>query len=865
MARELRQDFFEYGEVSKSLQAAATSETYRRALARLYNAIVRPEGGITNRAGTYFAYDITADIANDPGKAKLFPMVHEGGGIVCFMHPGYTDGAGSAEFYAYIGSSGLGSHSRVAADFKTQLLALANAFHIDGTALYESWENPRAFKLGKSLHLCPQHNFVIKITPNVSSSTLAMSGFTFGYEWLYSFDKDHVFTLTPGITQSSTIATGNGTPITWGFTIFNTATGYEYPLSAGTTIVGTNSPLAFDVSNYVKFAASNLNANEIIKIYVTRGNDLRDAKLLGTVNGTNSTDALVYLGQPTDDSESFPFGYYTVNNEPQVTAVRFGNWARAAASFQQRLILGGFNGLIKNYVGSEPRLPNRIGFSELGNAYNFQKYSRITKDSYPFSLDLVESGRVNHIIPHKRLLIFSDGGVYNVYGTDDGSITPSSISPGTPNSYVADAEVLPVVVGNQVYFVTKSPGKLMRAQFVREINGYEFLDASETSLDLVRRGYKVKSLTYNDSIYSTVWMSHQDSDVTRMSRYVTGVTVSSKSQIQGFHQHDFGGEVLDMASVKTADGPTVTYMIVKRTKVDGTVKYYLEFMLNREVVEANADVNPSDIAYQSFLDSSNISIGTRFTDVSSIGDTAKADVDDDWEAGTLIEFEAADTVFGSSSEGDKVRFVYGDTTWDATLQTITDSDSVVLVSDEDCPSYFQGTLASSVYMIFLRNTVSCPAHLQGFSVGVMGDGRTIYNPNSPEYDSLLAGSLISLGDWYDYVYIGIPFISEVQLNRYVPIDNSEDHVDKFKNVISVDVDLQNTRGLYVSCKQPSDQVGVEGMDKVAELNEALERDLLNGVHNIPVNGDGDRNGQVLFKQVEFEPFTILSVSPQIDE
>jgi hypothetical protein len=118
------------------------------------------------------------------------------------------------------------------------------------------------------------------------------------------------------------------------------------------------------------------------------------------------------------------------------------------------------------------------------------------------------------------------------------------------------------------------------------------------------------------------------------------------------------------------------------------------------------------------------------------------------------------------------------------------------------------------------------------------------------------------------IHVGLPYISDVE-SLNIDTANAETMSDKHMIVRSVHGQIEETRGLFVGPKPPSD----DDVDPLEGLRPAISRssegydepiNLTNESFEVTIPGEWNSNGRVFIRQVDPLPFTILSIKPQGD-
>lgn len=154
------------------------------------------------------------------------------------------------------------------------------------------------------------------------------------------------------------------------------------------------------------------------------------------------------------------------------------------------------------------------------------------------------------------------------------------------------------------------------------------------------------------------------------------------------------------------------------------------------------------------------------------------------------------------------------------------------------------------------STVSGLGHLEGKTVGVLGDGNVFPSV-------VVSGGVISLDTPASAIIIGLPFTAELET---LDLDLGDPTVQgKRKKVSAVALKLEDSRGLKIG--------GVYENGEYSRLTEVKERstqmygtpiELLTGQERVILDPAWNSNGRILIRQDNPLPCTILAAIPEVD-
>jgi hypothetical protein len=483
--------------------------------------------------------------------------------------------------------------------------------------------------------------------------------------------------------------------------------------------------------------------------------------------------------------------------------------------------------------------------SKTGAFKNFSRSSPLRDDD---SLRFLVPGRheIRHLLDLKRLVILTSTGEFVADGNADGILLPGAINLKQESSNGAST-LAPLVINSTALYV-QARGSVVRS-FGRQVEfqGYNGDELSIFSAHLVK-AHTIVDWCYQQTPHSTVWVVRDDGVLLSM-------TYVPEQQIVGWARHDTDGIVENVACVPEGT-EDVVYLVVKRT-IGGVTKRYIERMANRDVTDATIkDFVGMDSAFT--YDGRNTD--DDFTMTVSDGE--------DWDDSETFSILASQSYFTLTDIGKAIHFEDADGV--PLRLTITDyaSDDVVYArAHRDVPVELQD-VATSIWSMAIK-TVTGLSHLEGKEVTVFADGYVVANPLRSTYGTpkTVTSGAITLDGTFAVIHIGLPFIIDLEtLNIDTP--QGESLVTRKKNVASVVLHLDDTRGIWVGAKPPTDD-DEDPLENLVELklreNETMEQaiSLFSGEQELQINSEWNSNGRIFMRQVDPVPVTILAVVPDV--
>lgn len=188
------------------------------------------------------------------------------------------------------------------------------------------------------------------------------------------------------------------------------------------------------------------------------------------------------------------------------------------------------------------------------------------EDAITLSLASLQVNAVQSMAPLKSLLIFTTGTEWSVSsGTGDKPITPTASFPDAESNNGAN-DLQPLLVGKQALYLDYYGNVVRDIGYKLESDGQDGVNRSLLASHLLD-GYTVYDWAFQQSPWSVAWCARNDGKL-------LGLTFMLEHDVWAWHQHDLGGDVESVATIKGTLGNEL-WMIVKRT-VNGATKRYVE-------------------------------------------------------------------------------------------------------------------------------------------------------------------------------------------------------------------------------------------------------------------------------------------------
>ena len=569
----------------------------------------------------------------------------------------------------------------------------------------------------------------------------------------------------------------------------------------------------------------------------------------GTVGGstkltTPSESFFGFIGEVVDgtspsliDEGEIPDETDSIKDNTNFTEV-LNTASNAVTYFQQRFIYGGMS----KTTGAG--LQETVAASSIGNFTDFYRFYDPQTASNPVVFRI--SGRqvttVRHLLDLNGLVIFTESSEIIAAGDPAGILTPTDINLKT-QSYHGSGKLAPIVIDNTALFV-QARGSIVRDFVYTEgSGGYQGTDLSIFSTHLFEN-YSLVDWTYDKIPNSTVWAARSDGTL-------LGLTYLREHQVLAWHRHDFeGGQVESVCAIPDGSEDSL-YVVINRT-INGATRRYVEKM-SSPIIDDIVDVARMD----SFLsyDGRNV---TATTITISGGVT--------WSYDETLTLTSSASYFTSDDVGKQIHLTGSDgTIIRFTIEGYTSGTVVTGKPNKTVPTGMR-SVAISDWSKAIKE-VGGLWHLEGKNLSVFADGFVVASPNNDSYDLLtVSNGSVTLPEHYAVIHAGLPFTCDIETLN-VDSAQGETGMDKKHIVNNVNVFVEDTRGLWVGAKPPSDDT----VDPLEGLYEIKVRDsethdqpveLKTEVLDIQIKSEWNSNGRVFMRQVDPVPATILSIMPE---
>ena len=742
--------------ISPRMQGMVELESYRSSLALLENMVVLPQGSVTRRPGTFYAYGTPSN-----AEVRLIPF-NRGQGTSVILE--FSNN--KIRFYANDGIiESSGSPYEVTTTYTTaQLADISFTQSADVLFLVHPTHPPRELKR-LDVTSWTLTDLPLKDGPylpvNVEDTTMTVS-LADTANWTASFTNS-----TLEAEQVITVTASNVDDATDSFTSSNHpfVNGQKVRFTGGTSIVGVTAGTDYYIvqatQNTFKLATSSGGTPADITTVPTTdltffqdivGKDAYIKIVASDTTGINldlgfqSTDVGRVIRLNTQVAPQIKWGYAEIleldSTNPTTTILaktkaalstpgsttewQLGSFSsttgypRTVQIFQQRLVFGGTStepqtlyfsqtADFNNFASSEPLGQSTGRTDSSGKTIIGEQIFENNAISLTISSDTVDL--IEWLNEDRRLSVGTSGGIFQVYGADDDlTLTPFNFTITKVSAWATDGTALPSKVGNNLLYVQQNGRKVRELAFDKLQDQYAAADLSLRSENITESG--IVGTAYQDQPYSVLWCRRADGKL-------AAITYVDLLQMRAWHLHTIAGTHYDSTYGNHAKVESIAviprsthdqlWMVVKRHRRDAAL--------------ASCTFNQSTDTF------------TKTSHGLSNGDTVAFDSSaiTGFTADTLyyVVSSTTDTFQLSESSGGSAVTVSGSTT-DVSVTTLRKCNEVRYV--EFLERYFVGSEINPTDAHFVDSGLEEPtnqtsattavtglSHLSGETVSILGD------------------------------------------------------------------------------------------------------------------------------------------------
>lgn len=539
--------------------------------------------------------------------------------------------------------------------------------------------------------------------------------------------------------------------------------------------------------------------------------------------GVAGSTTFVDDGIPADATDTPPQArnpFDSVNNFPATVGY-----------YQQRL---GFARTINE--------PEKVFFSKSGQFKNFTTSAPLQDDdAVTFNIAGRRVNAVHHLLDLGNLILLAQDAEWLIQGDTAGILSPGQVNP-KQQSYNGSSTIKPVLINDNALYI-QNRGTIVRDLFTSidasGNTGYKGTDLTVFAGHLFE-GFSILDWDYAQVPDSIVWAVRSDGKV-------LGLTYLREHQIWAWHRHDTDGEFENVCVVPEGS-EDVPYFVVNRT-INSVAKRYIERMDTRII---------DDIQEFIGMDSSLLFDGRNTTAVTmtltGVGFTYQDTLTLTASASFFLVGDIGNQIWMKTAGGDVTR---------CTITAFTSATVVSVQPHKTVPVSLQA-VATTLWEEAV-DTVSGLGHLEDKDVSVLANGYVVSNPNNDSYATLTVTSgEITLDKPYSVIRVGLPFLSDLE-TLDIDTGNTETMADKKKLVQHVTVFVEDSRGIWIGARTPSEDDPKEGLREYKPRSNEPYNDpasiIASDQIDVNIRPEWNSNGRVFIRQLDPLPLSVLAVMP----
>lgn len=805
---------FAAGELSPSLYSRADQIKYQSGLRRCRNFIVRKSGGISNRPGLRFLYEVPDalrlvrfEFSDDQTYvlvfyAGYFRILKAGAWVRLSATPSAWSNATlytrATSRVTHAGSNWISTQTGTNKEPGVELAY----WHELTDDIYE-FPTPYDATQTQEFNYQQMGDLIVMVHNGVAPQKLAR----------YAEDNWNIFPFTTG-PQVEAPAVVSCTPgaagsIAYDYTVTSVGVTYEESLASAVPATGTSAEPTPDVPNAVSWTTDPYAIE--YNIYKKVNGVYR---YLGTAQGNTYSDTGV---KPSSiDGPPVEFTMFSTS----------GDYPAVVAFIQQRLAFA-----------STINEPEKVWLSRIGAFNNFTFSTPLQDDdSISFTLAGRKVSRVRAFIEVGEPIVFTQNGEWLLMGDQNGVLTPTSIN-AKQMAYNGSSIVDPVVVDNTAIYAQARGSIIRDLRYVAESEGYSGKDLTVYSDHFFRRRV-ITHISYQQNPYSVVWAVTDDGQL-------FGLSYLREHEIWGWHAHPTDGEFIDVVSIPEGNDDAV-YVLVNRT-IEGVERTYVERMEPRE---------EEDLQECFYVDS-----GLSY-DGRNAEPTEYMRIDGGpYTPNTVVPLECYDNLFAAGDVGNAVvLYQYGDDgeVLDSVVLNIlefVDDNNVNCLPNKDVPDWAIG--ADTADWAWAVDEFAGLGHLEGKSVSILADGTVVSNGvDLPLY--VVDNGTVTIPRPATRVHIGLPYESIAE-SLDIEAFQGESIRSKPKLVTHVSVLVEKANGIRAGVKE--DKLREYKIREMEPMGTPTS--LKTGHIDVAVPSRWDEETRVIIKQMEPLPVSINAIIPLV--
>lgn len=392
--------------------------------------------------------------------------------------------------------------------------------------------------------------------------------------------------------------------------------------------------------------------------------------------------------------------------------------------------------------------------------------------------------------------------------------------------------IRPLKIGSKVIFV-ESKGNVARSLgYSYASDAYEGQDLTVTASHLFK-GRTVVDWTFQRVPFRCVWVVMSDGTL-------LGLTYMPDQEIIGWHRHDTDG-IYESVTCVSEELEDAVYAIVKR-KVGGVWKRYIERFESRDFTDiADAFFVDSGLTY----DGREAGAGISFTLSGGVS----------WSHEETLTFTTTTPFFSGASDAGDAIVLHEAESGEALRLTIINyvsATAVTVLANREVPAEFRGVLSTGFQVA--RNTFTGLDHLDGATVSILADGVV---EEQATVGAVAGGKGFTLVNPAVVVHAGLPIEADIEtLDINVQGQSLQ---GKVKNIRSLTLIVEDTRGLAAG----PDANNLVDISPVSSQQYDNPIALETGPETANIISTWSEGGRVLIRQSNPLPASILAIVPEV--
>lgn len=510
---------------------------------------------------------------------------------------------------------------------------------------------------------------------------------------------------------------------------------------------------------------------------------------------------------------------------PVVTTDTTTKWAFGAWSEDQ-----GYPGVV-TYYGDRLVFANTLErpqdqyASKTGDYHNFSVSSPVVDDdAITQTLNSRQTNAIVELIPLEQLISLTANSSWASPNRGE-AWSPETVG-FFPQSSVGAANLRAVVLGEGAIHAERYGTRLRELKFAYDRDKFGGAELTVLARHLFEDG-TIIDMDYAEYPDGILWIIRSDG-------VLIGLTYLPEQEVVAFSRHDTNG-YFERVCVIPENGRDAVYFVVRRTLGDGTVVRYLERLADR-----------TNDSLDAFFVDCGLSYDGRNTTLTTITVTGAS-----YDGGTSVTLTASSSLFASTDLDDAIQF-------DEVRCIITGYTSSTIVTAE-----LQSPLGSALQGVattewtFARNTFSGLDHLEGLLVTGLADGNVI-DPDDTTTDGIVTSGDIVLTYPAGVVHIGLGYTSEIQ-TLTLNIPGGAQIRDNAKIVPKVSLVVEETTGLKVG----RDSDNLTEIDSRSFEFYTVPATLETGIQTAYLLNTWDKNSSIIVRQDYPKPANILAIIPTV--